>query len=83
VIANNDLFEFESNIPWHIKKLFELLPGKREISGNAAEWLADNPADFESEHPDYKHQRYTSNPRICINVNCVLITQHTLSRYAF
>ena len=51
-IANNNLLEFESNIPWRIKKLFELLPGKREISGNVAEWVADNPADFESEHPE-------------------------------
>jgi hypothetical protein len=35
------------------KKLFGLLPGKRKISGNAAEWVADNRVDFESEHPEY------------------------------
>jgi hypothetical protein len=52
-IAINDLFKFENNTTWLIKKLFGLLPGKREISGNAAEWVANNPADFESEHPEY------------------------------
>jgi len=53
VIANNDLFEFESNIAWRIKNLYGPLPGKREISGNAAEWVAHYPTDFESEHPEY------------------------------
>jgi len=48
VIANNDLFEFESNVPWHITKLFGLIPGRREMSGNAAECVADKPTDFES-----------------------------------
>jgi len=52
VIANNDLFEFEINNPWLIKKLFALLPGKTEISGNAAGCVADNPTYFESEHPE-------------------------------
>jgi hypothetical protein len=58
VVANNDLFEFESNIFWHITKLFGLLLGKREISGNAAECVTDKPTDFESEHPEYLYQGF-------------------------
>jgi len=53
VIANNDLFEFESKNTLAYKNLFGLLPGKREISENTAEWVADNQTDFESEHPEY------------------------------